>query len=106
VQVLQRGAGVRAQLVGQAFSQVPVVGQGVRWAPGAVQRQHVLAGHVLVQRALRGSCRQLRQQLLTVACAQPGVDQVVLGGPSLLLPSVPLAFHPLPAQAGQRLATP
>jgi hypothetical protein len=35
-----------------------------------------------------------------------GVDQVVLGRPVFLVPPVTLAFHPFPAQPGQRLPAP
>ncbi len=106
MQVPQCGAGFGAQFVDQPVAQPPVVGQGVGGASGAVQGQHELSRHVLVQRPLRGAGGQRGHQVLTVPEAQPDVGQVALGGQVLVVQPVSFDRGPVPRDSGQRLSTP
>jgi hypothetical protein len=106
VELLQRRAGVGAQLVGQPQAYLMVVGQRLARPAAAVQGQHQLPGQAFVQRAGCGGGGQLGKQLSVPPQPQRPVVAVQFGGQPLLVGRGPHRVEPRSVQAGQGLAAP
>jgi len=106
VELLQRRAGVGAQLLGQPLAELLVVPQRVGLAAAAVQGEHELAGQALVQRVRGGTGGQLAEQGGMLAAVQGEVVAVQPGGVPLRVQRVADAVQPGCVQRGERLAAP
>ena len=111
MQLLQRRAGVGAELVGQPHPDLLVAPQRLGLPAAAVQREEQLAGDPLVERVLVTERRELGQDARVLPAAEPDVDEVELGGQPLELRLAAQAHRPRrvepreqgAAPAGQRL---
>ena len=105
--LLQRGGGVDAELVGQPPADVLVRGQRVGLPAGRVERADLLAADALAQRVIPGQCLQLDQHLGVRAELQRGVDAVLGGGEPAPGEPVGRGVRPrLAGRVGQRRAAP
>ena len=106
VHFLERGGGVRTQLVDEEAADQLVVLQCLGAASGLVQRQHVLARGSFVERVLPGMGRERDHQFLPDPAPELGVHEVLPGDQPLLLEPLAFGFGPFPAHPGQRLSPP
>lgn len=106
MQLLQGGAGVGAQFLGQPLPGVPVALQRVGLATGPEQRQHHLPGQPFVQRVLGGSCDQFGQEVTMVAAPQCPVGPVGPGSSEFPAQVIAHRLCPRGVQFGQGLVTP
>jgi hypothetical protein len=106
VQLLQLGAGVGAQLVGQLPADAVVDGEGLGLAAAAVEDGDVLAGDPLVQRVCSDERGEVGEQPRMPALSQPGIEEVEPHREPLHFQGVPHAGGPRAVEVSQSLAAP
>jgi hypothetical protein len=106
IQLLQRGAWVDAQLVGEPSAAVLIRRHRVGLPPAAVQRGHQQLPQVLVERVGEHQGLELRLHLTVPAQLQVDLGTGGQGGEMLLRQRRPLQLRAGPWYAGQRLPVP
>jgi hypothetical protein len=77
LQLLEAGAGVKPEFLGQTVAQILIDVQRLGLAPAAVQRQHQLTAQALAQGVLRHQRAQLTDQLLVSSERKVRLDPVL-----------------------------
>ena len=96
LELLQRNAGLEAQLDVQVLARLPVHRQSFGLPAAAVEREHQLRAQAFTQRLLRDRCLELAHQRRVPAERELGVDALFHGGEAKLL-------EPLHLDARERL---
>ena len=103
----QLGARGQAELVAQQRARLPVGGERVGLAAGAVEREHELGAQALLKRGRGDQALERSDRLGGVPQSQLGVDPFHLGQQAKLLQTSYLGLHVLHgAQVGERRAAP